>query len=53
MMRRILDGHQHVSFRHHGLDVVLGNAGAVRVSVNGAHARRVGSEGQVRRFHVG
>jgi hypothetical protein len=44
-------GHQLV-FRRHGLDVVLGNAGAVRLRINGRHASRPGRLGQVRVLHV-
>jgi Domain of unknown function (DUF4115) len=53
LVRRILHGHQHLTFRRHGLHVVLGNAGGVRIAVNGHHAHRAGRSGQVRRFHVG
>ena len=44
-------GHQ-LTFRQHGLHVVLGNAGAVRLRVNGHHAVRGGHIGQVRIFRV-
>lgn len=52
IVRRILHHGQHVSFRRHGLDVVLGNAGGVKVSIDGHHARRGGRSGQVRSFRV-
>jgi hypothetical protein len=52
IVRRILHGHQQMVFRKHGLDVVLGNAGAVRIAVNGHHTRRAGGSGQVLRFRV-
>jgi hypothetical protein len=52
LVRRILHGRQHLHFRQHGLNVVLGNAGAVRVAVNGERFRRAGRSGEVRRFHI-
>lgn len=52
LIRRILRGHQHVTFSQHGLHVVLGNAGAVRIAVDGHPAHRAGRVGQVRRFKV-
>jgi hypothetical protein len=52
LVRRILHHGEHVAFRRHGLDVVLGNAGGVRVSINGHHAHRAGRAGQVRTFRV-
>jgi hypothetical protein len=52
LVRRILQGHQHLAFRHHGLRVVLGNAGGVKVAINGRHLRRAGDAGQVRTFRV-
>jgi Domain of unknown function (DUF4115) len=52
LARRILHGGQHVVFRRHGLDVVLGNAGGVRISVDGRRAHLAGRSGQVRSFHV-
>jgi Domain of unknown function (DUF4115) len=52
LVRRILHGHQHLAFRQHGLDVVLGNAGGVRIAVDGHHAHRAGESGQVLHFAV-
>lgn len=52
LVRRILHGHQHLAFRQHGLRVVLGNAGGVRIAINGHHAHRAGRSGQVLRFRV-
>jgi uncharacterized protein DUF4115 len=52
LVRRILHRHDHLSFRHHGLHVVLGNAGGVRISVDGDQASLAGASGQVRRFHI-
>jgi hypothetical protein len=52
LTRRILHGGQHLAFRRHGLDVVLGNAGGVRVSIDGRRAHVAGRSGQVRTFHV-
>jgi len=52
LVRRILHAHERLTFRRHGLDVTLGNAGAVRVAINRAHFRRVGSAGQVRHLRV-
>jgi cytoskeleton protein RodZ len=52
IVRTIMHHGQHLTFRHHGLDVVLGNAGGVKISVNGHHARRAGRSGQVRTFRV-
>jgi Domain of unknown function (DUF4115) len=52
VVRRILHDGQHLAFRHHGLEVVLGNAGGVRVSIDGHHAHRAGRSGQVRTFTV-
>jgi cytoskeleton protein RodZ len=48
----ILHHGQRQVFRRHGLDVVLGDAGAVTMSVNGHGAHRAGSSGEVRRFSV-
>jgi hypothetical protein len=45
-------GHQRLSIRQHGLEVVLGNAGAVRIAVNGHHFRRAGAAGRVRHIRV-
>jgi hypothetical protein len=52
LTERIVHGHQHVTFRRHGLDVVLGNAGAVRIAVAGHRFHRAGRSGQVLRFRV-
>jgi hypothetical protein len=52
LTRQILHGGQRVVFRRHGLDVVLGNAGGVRISVDGRRAHLAGRSGQVRTFHV-
>jgi Domain of unknown function (DUF4115) len=52
LVRRILHRGDQVQFRHHGLDVVLGNAGAVRVAIAGHHGHLAGRSGQVRRFRV-
>jgi hypothetical protein len=52
LVRRILRGRQHLTFRRHGLDVVIGNAGAVRVAVDSARFHRAGSLGQVRHFRL-
>jgi Domain of unknown function (DUF4115) len=53
IVRRILHRGDHLRFRHHGLDVVLGNAGAVRVAIDGHRGHLAGRTGQVRRFRVG
>jgi cytoskeleton protein RodZ len=52
LTRRILHHGDHVAFRRHGLDVVLGNAGGVKIAVNGHRAHRAGRSGQVRVFRV-
>lgn len=52
LVERIMQPGQLVAFRRHGLEVTLGNAGGVRVAVNGRHAHRGGDSGQVRSFHV-
>jgi cytoskeleton protein RodZ len=52
LVRRILHGRQHLVFRRDDLDVVLGNAGGVRIAVDGRHAHRAGRSGEVLRFHV-
>jgi hypothetical protein len=52
LTRRILHAGQHVAFRQHDLHVVLGNAGAVKISLHGHHVRRGGRSGQVRAFRV-
>ena len=53
VVRKILQPGQHLTFRHHGLHVVLGNAGGVRISVDGHRAHLAGRRGQVRSFRVG
>lgn len=53
LVRRILHHGQHVDVRGHGFDVVLGNAGGVRISIHGRPAHRAGRSGQVRQFRVG
>ena len=50
--RTILHGHQHLTYRRHGLGVVLGNAGGVRIAIDGHHAHRAGHSGQVLVLHV-
>jgi cytoskeleton protein RodZ len=52
IVRTILAHGQHLTFRHHGLDVVLGNAGGVKISIDGHRAHRAGRSGQVRIFGV-
>lgn len=52
LVQRIIRGHQQIAFRRHGLAVVLGNAGAVRVAIHGHPGRRAGRSGQVVRFRV-
>jgi hypothetical protein len=52
LKRTILRQGQQLTFRRHGLDVVLGNAGAVRLRINGHHPIRPGASGQVRNVHV-
>ncbi len=52
LTRTILRQGKHLVFRRHGLDVVLGNAGAVRMRISGHHAIRPGAFGQVRVFRV-
>jgi hypothetical protein len=52
LTRRILTTGQSLTYRRHGLDVVLGNAGAVRLSIDGHRTRRGGGSGEVRRFRV-
>jgi hypothetical protein len=42
---------RHLAFAHGPLDVVIGNAGAVRLTRNG-HTHRAGAPGQVLRFTV-
>jgi hypothetical protein len=53
LVRKILQPGQHLAFRHHGLRVVLGNAGGVRISIDGHRAHSAGRSGQVRSFRVG
>jgi hypothetical protein len=52
LLRRILRHGQHLSYRQHGLRVVLGDAGAVRMSIAGHAAHRAGRPGQVLHFRV-
>lgn len=52
LVQRILHRGDHVAFKHHGLHVVLGNAGGVRISIDGAKPRVAGTRGSVRRFPV-
>jgi hypothetical protein len=52
LVRRILHHGQHLSYHQHGLNVVLGDAGAVRMSIAGRPPHRAGSSGEVVHFHV-
>jgi hypothetical protein len=52
LVRRILHHGQHLAYRQHGLRVVLGDAGAVRLSIAGHPAHRAGSPGEVLHFRV-
>jgi cytoskeleton protein RodZ len=52
LTRRILRHGQRLTVRRPGLTVVLGNAGAVRISLNGHRSHRAGRLGQVRTFRV-
>jgi hypothetical protein len=52
LVRRIAHRGDLIAFRRHGLDVTLGNAGAVRLVLDGHQAHRAGALGQVRRFTV-
>jgi hypothetical protein len=52
LLQQIMRQGQKVSFRHHGLAVTLGSAGAVRVAIDGHAAKRLGRPGQVRTFRV-
>jgi hypothetical protein len=52
LTRRILHGHERVTFRQHRLHVVLGNAGAVRIAIDGHPGHRAGQVGQVRVFKI-
>lgn len=53
LVRRILHHGQQVSVRQHDLRVVLGNAGAAWISLDGHRAYRAGRAGKVAqlRFH--
>ena len=53
LVSRILHHGQRLAYRQHGLRVVLGNAGAVRISLAGHRPRRAGRPGQVRSFRTG
>lgn len=50
--RTIMRQGQTKAFRRHGLDVVLGNAGAVRLRIDGHRAVPGGRSGQVRTLRV-
>jgi hypothetical protein len=52
LVRRILHHGQHLAYHQHGLRVVLGDAGAVRMSIAGRPAHRAGSPGEVLHFRV-
>jgi Domain of unknown function (DUF4115) len=52
LVERVIHGHQRLAYRQHQLAVVLGNAGAVRISIDGRHLHRAGRPGQVVHFHV-
>jgi hypothetical protein len=52
LTRTILRAGKELTFRRHGLDVVLGNAGAVRLRINGHRATRPGRLGEVRTLRV-
>jgi hypothetical protein len=52
LTRTILRQGKQLVYRRHGLDIVLGNAGAVRLRINGDHAVRPGAIGQVRNLRV-
>jgi hypothetical protein len=52
LVQRIVHNGQHVSVRQHGLRVVLGNAGAAWISIDGHHAHRAGGAGKVRQFRI-
>jgi hypothetical protein len=52
LAQRILRSGQRRSFAQHNLRVVLGNAGAAWISIDGRHSHRAGRAGQVRRFRV-
>jgi hypothetical protein len=52
LVRRILHHDQRLAYHQHGLRVVLGNAGAVRMSIHGRPAHRAGKPGEELRFRV-
>jgi hypothetical protein len=52
LIRRILHHGQQLTYHQHGLRVVLGDAGAVRMSIAGRPAHRAGSPGEVLHFRV-
>jgi hypothetical protein len=52
LVRRIIHRGQRVTVHRHGLDVVLGNAGGVRLAIDGHHLHRGGGSGQVRQLRV-
>lgn len=52
LTRKIIRQGRQLSYAQHGLHVVLGNAGAVKLSVNGHKAVPGGHIGQVRVFRV-
>jgi hypothetical protein len=52
LTRQIMRQGHRLTFKQHGLHVVLGNAGAVKLSINGHHAVRAGHAGQVRLLRV-
>lgn len=52
LVRRILHHDQRLAYHQHGLRVVLGNAGAVRMSLHGRPAHLAGKPGEVLRFRV-
>src|ERR1700689_1730913 len=52
LVRRILHHGDHVAFRRHGLDVVLGNAGGVKIAINGHPPHRAGRSGQVQVLRI-
>lgn len=52
VVQSILHHGQHRQFRGHDLQVVLGNAGAVRLAIHGHHGHLAGSSGEVRRFTI-
>jgi Domain of unknown function (DUF4115) len=52
LVQRIVHNGQHVSIRQHRLRVVLGNAGAAWISIDGHRAHRAGGPGKVRQFRV-